>query len=699
MKQIIQDLKSGKVTLVELPIPSVGSGKVLIKVRKSLISLGTEKMMLDFGRGGWISKAKQQPDKVKMVLDKVKTDGLKPTIDTVLNKLGTPMPLGYSNMGEVIAIGKGVTNFKVGDRVVSNGNHAEVVSIPENLCALVPESVSDEDAAFTVVAAIGLQGVRLATPSIGETVVVVGLGLIGLITVQLLKANGCNVIGFDFDIDKVELVKSFGANAFSVVDPVEVERIVKGLTNNNGADSVIITASTKSNDPIDTAPKICRHRGKVVLVGVVGLEINRTEFFKKEISFQVSCSYGPGRYDSNYEQKGMDYPIGFVRWTENRNFQAILNLLESKQLDFKPLMTRSEPLEKTPSLYETLTEEKGVLGILIDYPVDIDLEIKSVKLNEPKASADKKAVVGIIGAGGFSSGVLIPALKKSNARLKSIASSSGLSSHNSAKKFDIEVNTTDYKEILKDEDINTVVISTPHNSHGRIVLESLRAGKNTFVEKPMAMTMAELNEIEHYYINTSNPPVIMVGFNRRFSPLSDRLKKYLGNTAGPKAVVYTVNAGDIPSDHWTQDPEVGGQRLVGEGCHFIDYIKYIVGEKITNSSVSFANVKNRDVFTVTLAFQDGSIGTIHYFSNGNKSFPKERIEVFCDGNIYSLDNFRKLEALNASGKQKTHKLASQDKGHYSEIQAFINKIEGIESELIPVEDLLEVSKITLKLNE
>lgn len=698
MKQIIQNLKSGEVSLVELPIPSVGKGKVLIKVRKSLISLGTEKMMLDFGRGGWLYKAKQQPDKVKMVLNKIKTDGLMPTVDTVLNKLGTPMPLGYSNMGTVIGVGSGVTQFAVGDRVISNGNHAEVVSVSENLCVKVPENVSDDEAAFTVVGSIALQGVRLASPTLGETVVVVGLGLIGLITVQLLRANGCNVIGFDFDINKIELARSFGAHAFAATDSIEVEQIVKSFTDGDGADSVIITASTKSNDPIETAPKLCRHRGKVILVGVVGLELNRTEFFKKEISFQVSCSYGPGRYDPNYEQKGMDYPIGFVRWTENRNFKAVLDLLKNKKLDFNPLITRNEPFENAAKLYDSLTDEKSVLGIILDYPLETDLSLKSVNIH-PTIIKSNSAVVGFIGAGGFSSGVLIPAFKKSNARLRSIASVSGLSSHNSASKFGVEINTTDYKEMLMDEEINTVVISTPHSSHGSLVLESLKAGKNVFVEKPLALTFDELNQIEKFFRDNKTAPALMVGYNRRFSPLSDKLIQALESSEGPKAVVYTVNSGNIPSEHWTQDPEVGGQRLIGEGCHFIDYVKYIVNKKIARSYITFADVKNRDVFSVTLAFEDGSIGTIHYFSNGNKSFPKERVEVFCDGSIYCLDNFRRLEIINASGKKSTHKLSIQDKGHLSEIKLFVEWVEGKRNELIPLEDLLEVTRITLELNE
>jgi predicted dehydrogenase len=377
---------------------------------------------------------------------------------------------------------------------------------------------------------------------------------------------------------------------------------------------------------------------------------------------------------------------------------AILDLLENKKLDFKPLLTRTEPFENTPKLYDSLTEEIGVLGILLAYPENINLDLKSVKLNSPSRS-ENSVVIGMIGAGGFSSGVLIPAFKKTGVRLKTIASASGLSGHNSAKKFDIEENTTDYQKILSDMEINTVVISTPHNTHGKFVLESLVAGKNVFVEKPMALSVDELNEIEEFYNKSTNPPVLMVGFNRRFSPLSEKIKKYLEKSAGPKAIVYTVNSGDIPSDHWTQDPEVGGQRLIGEGCHFIDYIKFIVGKKITNSNIVFADVKNRDVFTISLGFEDGSIGTVHYFSNGNKAFSKERVEIFCDGSIYTLDNFRKLDVINASGNKKTHKLSSQDKGHKSEVKKFVDWIEGKESELISLEDLFEISRLSIELNE
>jgi predicted dehydrogenase/threonine dehydrogenase-like Zn-dependent dehydrogenase len=662
-----------------------------------LISLGTEKMLLNFGKAGWVSKARQQPDKVKMVIDKIKTDGLMPTVDTVMNKLSTPMPLGYSNAGEVIAVGAGVTNFQIGDRVISNGNHAEIVCVPENLCSKIPDNVSDDEAAFTVVAAIALQGVRLASPTLGENVIVIGLGLIGLITVQLLKANGCNVIGFDFDEKKVQLSKEYGANSFTTVDTLEIEKIVGNLTNNNGADSVIITASTSSNDPIDVAPKICRHRGRVVLVGVVGLEMNRTEFFKKEITFQVSCSYGPGRYDFGYEQKGLDYPIGFVRWTENRNFQAVLNLLEQNKIDFKKLISRSEPFENASKIYEDLTEVKDVLGFLLEYPIQINNSDKCLKISN-KQQTNSSVVIGIIGAGAFTSGTLLPAFKKTSARIKSISSSAGLSGHNAAVKFGIEENTTDYKSILSDSEVNTIVISTPHNTHGSFVLESLMAGKNVFVEKPLALKMEEISKIETFYKENSNAPQLMVGFNRRFSPLSVTLKNKLDCLSGPKAIIYTVNSGFIPPDHWTQNMDIGGQRLLGEGCHFIDYIQFLIGSEIVASNIFFADVESRDVFTISLKFKDGSIGTVNYFSNGNKAYAKEKIDVFCDSNIYTLDNFKSLTTIDSKGRKTSDKLSRQDKGHQAEISLFVQAIENGDKFPIELSELLETSKLAIELN-
>jgi len=692
MKQLIQNLKNGDVYVEDIPTPHCGENKVLIKTRKTLISLGTEKMLLNFGKGSYLSKAKQQPDKVKMVLNKIKTDGLKPTLDAVLNKLDTPLPLGYSNIGEVVQVGKSVKNLNIGDRVVSNGNHAEIVCINHNLCAKVPDNVTDEEAAFTIVSSIALQGIRIINPTLGETTVVIGLGLIGLLSCQILRANGCNVIGFDLDPEKVKLAKKWGVHAHVSSDSITNERIVNEYTNEVGADSVLITASTPSNDPIDLAPKICRQKGRVVLVGVIGLEVNRTDFFMKEISFTVSCSYGPGRYNDAYEKEGLDYPIGYVRWTEKRNFEAILDLMSQKKILLSDLITHNITLNESPNFYSNLDNLKSLtLGILISYESDsVHLSRKVIQHTQPQ---DNSKAIAFIGAGAFTSGTLLPQFKKTKARLKYICSASGLSSAHLAKKFSIENNTTDINEVISDPEVQTVVITTPHNTHASMTKMALEAGKSVFVEKPLCLSHGELLEIEDVIKKTGNTN-LTIGFNRRFSPLIKEMNQMLIKEL-PMAIDITINAGHIDSKHWTQDLKVGGGRLLGEGCHFIDLARHLAGSAIKDSSIVFMNNETRDTFSINLKFENGSIATIKYFSNGNKSVSKEMIKVFAQGNIFELDNFKSLNVFYANGKKKTRKLSSQDKGHEFEVAHFVKSTENI----VPLDEIFEVMGTTLKLNE
>lgn len=695
MKHLSQNLKDGEVLINEVPMPMVRPGKVLIKTKCSLISLGTEKMLLDFGKAGWVSKAKQQPDKVKMVLEKISTDGLAPTIKSVKNKLDTPLPLGYSNVGVVLDVGEGVTNFKKGDRVLSNGSHAEVVCISENLCAKIPSNVSDEDAAFTVVGSIGLQGIRLLDPTLGEVHVVIGLGLIGLLSVQILLANGCKVIGFDLDEAKVAMAKSYGADAFVSSGTLEDISVVNSITNGVGADGVLITASTKSNGPIELSPKICRTRGRVVLVGVIGLELNRTDFYTKEISFQVSCSYGPGRYDKNYEDKGVDYPIGFVRWTENRNFQTILELISKNKLKVKSLISREEDFEASSKLYKELGK-KNDLGIILKYANKISTEDRVI-LNPVKTKLSGKATVGVIGAGSFLSSTLLPEFKRAGFRLKTISSSGGVSSQHVGKKFEFEENTTNNETIFTCKEIDTIVIGTPHSSHGRLSLRALKEGKHVFVEKPLSLDLDEIQQIEEFFSTSNEVPQLMIGFNRRFSPLIIEIKKRIQRSQSPKSMVMTVNAGNIPSDHWIHDMGFGGGRLVGEACHFVDLLRHLAGSQITSSNIQFANTKTRDTFTISLSFKDGSIGAIHYFSNGNKKVSKEKLDVFIDGTIYQLDNFKKLKIISPKSTKKIS-LRGQDKGHKGEVELFKSTINEGKKPLIPLEEIFEVSRTVIELN-
>ena len=700
MKQVVQDLRTGKVSIHELPVPSLKKNHVIIKSHSSLISVGTEKMLLSFGKAGWISKARQQPDKVKMVLEKIKTDGAVATFKSVQNKLSEPLPLGYSMAGEVIAVGDGVMSLKVGDHVISNGPHAEVVICSENLCAKIPDNVSTDEASFVVVASIALQSIRLLNPTLGETHVVFGLGLIGLITVQILKANGVNVIGFDLDPEKVKKANEFGANAFVYSNANAAISTVADLTSEHLADGVIITASTTSNDPIETSPRICRTRGRIILVGVVGLNINRTEFYKKEISFQVSCSYGPGRYDSQFEKKGLDYPIGFVRWTQTRNFQAILSLLQNNTLNFNSLITKKVNFSTLPDVYSDLGALSKELGVIVQYESKINLD-KTIPFShdslkdEPK---HKTVSIGLIGAGSFSSGTLLPEFKKANANFKTVCSSTGFTGNNTGLKFGFDKNTTDINQVFQDDSINTVVICTPHSSHGGLVVKSLEAGKIVFVEKPLATNIIDLEKIES--ILQSNPhSKLFVGFNRRFSPFILELKKDLDKIQGKKAITYTINAGDIPKDHWVQDLEVGGGRLIGEACHFIDLCLFLVSKPITSYDVNFLEAGCKDTFTISLKFQDGSIANINYFSNGNKSVSKEFLQVFSNGNILEIDNFRKYQGYFANGSSRKFKKWSQDKGHSNQVKHFSSSILSNSMFSLNPLDIIAVTRIAIELSK
>lgn len=668
MKQIIQDLKNGETILEEVPVPMIKSGQVLIKTTKTLVSLGTERMLVEFGKANFIQKAQQQPDKVKMVLNKVKTDGLKPTMDAVLNKLNQPLPLGYCNVGEVVAVGRGVTEFNVGDRVASNGNHAEYVLVPKNLVAKIPDNVSDEEAAFTVIGSIGLQGLRLLNPTFGETIVVVGLGLIGLVTAELLLANGCNVIGFDFDPEKIEIAKKKGITAINPAEGSDQVKFVESYTNGIGADGVIITASNKSNEIISQSANMCRKRGRVVLVGVIGLNISRADFYEKEITFQVSCSYGPGRYDEEYELKGNDYPIGYVRWTEKRNFEAVLNAIDKGVLKVKDLITERIAINNFNQIYGDMRNSKTIASIL-EY--DSTTSPRSTVNIASKSFEGKKGVVGIIGAGNFTSSTLLPNLKNLNADIKFIASSGGLSSTIMAKRHNIAKSTTDYKEILVDEEVDLVIITTKHNMHAPLVLEALQAGKSVFVEKPLALNKNELDQVIKEY--KSQNVNISVGFNRRFAPIAKKMKKLLGNDNTPMNIIATMNAGFIPSDVWVHDMEIGGGRIIGEACHYIDLCSYLSGstvKAVCMNSMGSNPEENTDNASILLKYENGTNAVINYFSNGSKAYSKERVEVYSQERTLIMDNWRKLKAFGFKGGNLSSK---QDKGHYNQFKELLDQ--------------------------
>lgn len=705
MKQILQDMANGGTAVTEAPTPNVSHNYLISHTTTSLISAGTERMLVGFGKASYIDKVRQQPEKVKMVLEKIQTDGLMTTIDAVRSKLAQPLPLGYCNVGVVAEVGSGVEKFKKGDRIVSNGPHADVIKVPKNLCAKVPDNVSDEAAAFVVVGSIGLQGIRLAQPSLGEAFVVTGVGLIGLLTVQLLRAHGCRVLAIDFDDRKLELAKQFGAdicNPGKGGDPIAAGTV---LSRGRGVDGVIITASTKSNDPVVQAARMSRKRGRIILVGVTGLELNRSDFYEKELSFQVSCSYGPGRYDSVYEEKGQDYPFGFVRWTEQRNFEAILDMMETGQIDVEPLISHRFAFEDAQSAYDVLTAESSGLGILLQYQSDVKLRaVRTIPLKQDSAFNPAKPVLGFIGAGNYASRVLIPAFKEAGAVLHTLVTAGGVSGIVHGKKSGFLQASTDLDAMLNDESINTVVVVTRHDSHADFVCKALAAGKHVFVEKPLAIEVEDLARIQSAYreaMNSGMTPHLMVGFNRRFAPQVQKIKALLEPIKEPKSFIMTMNAGAIPAGHWTQDIAIGGGRIIGEACHFIDLMRYLADSEIVSVQArrlgDFPGVAvTEDKASITLGFADGSFGTILYLANGSNTFPKERIEVFVANRVLQLDNFRKLRGFSWPGFKKMN-LRKQNKGQKECCKTFLNTIDqGDAVPIIPVDQILEVTRVSIE---
>ncbi len=727
--------------LEEVPVPVVEPGHVLIRTRRSLVSQGTEKMLVQFGKASLLQKARLQPEKVKQVLDKIRTDGLLPTVEAVFRKLDEPLPLGYCNAGDVMDVGYGVVGFVVGDRVASNGPHAEFVSVPANLVTRVPDNVSDDAAAFTVIGAIGLQGIRLAKPELGETFVVIGLGLIGQITCQLLKAHGCHVIGFDFDGSKVQLAQGFEVEAIQSngeLDPVKwVQRQTGGL----GADGVLITASTSSDSVIAQSARMSRKRGRIVLIGVVGLNINRSDFYEKELTFQVSCSYGPGRYETAYEEKGYDYPPAFVRWTENRNFQSVLQAMSAGALRIDSLITKRVMLSDYRVIYDNM--DGGGLASLLVYDETETGEAASRTEDQGPAFAkptagkpetkDSEALtaddrvltanqgnvgttiricdrnvgvcaLGVIGAGNFAKMTAMPALAAVNAPVKIIVSSRGVTGTSLAKKYGVPLSSTDYRAVLDDKEVAGVIITTRHNLHAQQTIAALKAGKCVLVEKPLCLRLDELHEIDRTIqslssqlsTNNSAPPWVTVGYNRRFSPHAQKMKALLQGIAGPLFVVATMNAGAIPPKHWVHDPEVGGGRLIGEACHFVDLAVFLTGSLIESVSATLM-VGTTDCASILLRHRNGSNSVVNYLSNGHRELSKERVEVHSQGRSLLLDDFRELRGLGF--KSFSRSSTRQDKGHRDQFGLFVDRVKGGGPALISWDEVANSTAATLAIQQ
>ena len=699
MKQLLQNVKTGKSSVEEVPMPTPREGQALVKVEASLVSAGTERMIVEFAEKSLVGKARSRPDLVKQVLDKARREGVVPTLQAAFNRLDQPMPLGYSSAGTIIALGPNTAGLKVGQRVACAGVnyavHAEYNVVPRNLITPLPKNVDFESAAFTTLGAIAMQGFRLAEPQLGETVAIIGMGLLGLLTAQIATAAGCKVLGIDIDPSRITLASSLGLQ--SVIRDQAVDS-AQAFTANRGFDVILICADAKSNDPVELAGVIARDRARVVATGAVGLNIPRKVYFEKELSFINSRSYGPGRYDPSYEENGVDYPIGYVRWTEGRNLESILDLMSSGRLNIQPLVTHRFPIEQAVKAYDVITgKKKGpFLGVVLTYPGG-ESKVESRAVHFPLSTLPKTGSVklGVLGAGLFANAMLLPAVQKTgDIELIGIASAGGLHAQHSGKKYGFQYATSSDEEIINDPNINTVAILTRHDSHADLVVKALKAGKHVFVEKPLAITSEQLSAINKQLKKTDNC-LLMTGFNRRFAPLAQSLSSFLFQRTEPLHVHYRVNAGYIPLNHWTQDPNIGGGRIIGEGCHFIDLVTFLVGEapvSVTTHALPDGGKYREDNVSMTFTFPDGSIGVVDYLANGDKSFPKERVEVFCGGQVAVLDDFVSLRTVR-DGKKKEVK-GAQDKGHVNEWKAFAQAIRKGGEPPIPYEQMVGVTRAT-----
>ena len=700
MKQILQHMNDGKTVVEEVPVPVVRAHTALIRTFASVVSAGTERMLVDFAEKSLIGKAASRPDLVRQMISKAEREGVLPTLEAAFNKLDQPMPLGYSSAGTIIEVGTEMGEFKPGDRVACAGGgfavHAEYALVPYNLLVRLPDNVDFDSAAFTTLGAIAMHGFRLSSPQVGETVCVIGLGLLGLLAAQIAHAAGCSVFGIDLSPDRVRLAQSLGFSA--AINDASLE-LVPGVTNGRGFDHVLICADTHSNDTVVLAGQVARDRGSVVAIGAVGLDLPRKLYYDKELNFKVSRSYGPGRYDPLYEEFGADYPIGFVRWTEGRNLQSFVNLLASGQVDVHPLISHRFAVADAPKAYELITghAKEPFLGVLLTYPettggINISRKVK-IQTTDSAPRSDIK--LGVLGAGNYAQAVFLPVIRKSGgAELKSIVTASGSSGQQTAKKFGFISAATIEDEVLADPEINTVVILTRHQHHARQVLTALHNQKAVYCEKPLALNAEELAEIETM-LGQPATPLLTVGYNRRFAPMASRMSEFLRVRSEPLFIQYRVNAGYLPPTHWLHDPLQGGGRIVGEGCHFIDLLTFLVGESpLSVQAVGLPDNEkyNRDNVLITLRYPDGSIGTVTYLANGNKNFAKERVEAFTGGRIAVLNDFRTLELVTEERKSVMRSRMRQDKGHTNAWQGFLTAIRQGSPPPIPYEQLMSTAR-------
>jgi predicted dehydrogenase/threonine dehydrogenase-like Zn-dependent dehydrogenase len=716
MKQVFQDARSAEVTVAEVPAPKLLAGCVLVRTAASLVSAGTERASSEFAGKNLLQKARMRPDLVREVLSKISRDGLFSTVSAVRSRLDQPSALGYSSSGTVVAVGEGVNGITPGDRVacagVGHAVHAEFACVPRLLMARIPsQAISFEEAAFTTVGSVALHGIRTADVKLGDVVAVIGLGLLGQLMVQILKAAGCSVLGMDISAERADLALRLGADEVSTSSSA-FQDVCLQHSSGQGVDSVLIAAQTASNDPVNLAGAVARNRAVVVAVGTVAMDIPRRSFYEKELDFRISRSYGPGRYDSAYEQKGIDYPIGYVRWTETRNMEAFLKLLADRKLDLLPLITHRFPISRAHSAYELITEktQEAFLGVLLIYPADAThtQHIDITPFNPPIVS-DKSVRIGLLGAGSFAKSTLLPALARVHGVEMILAgAANGSNARHAAQKFGFRSCTTDETELFNSPSINAVVIATRHHLHAGQVVAALNSGKHVFCEKPLCLSETELREIIAARENSISPRrLLMVGFNRRFAPLAARMKNFVREAGEPLALHYRVNAGFLPADHWLNDPQEGGGRILGEVCHFVDFLCFLTASEpvevetralLDQASCNPGKYSNDNV-VCSLRFADGSQGTISYLANGDKSYSKERIEVFGGGSIAVLEDFRRLELVRRGKKHIFRSPLRQDKGHRGELEAFVSAIQTGSPSPIPFREIVNTMLTTFALEE
>jgi polar amino acid transport system substrate-binding protein len=703
LKQILQNLKTGAVSVTDVPAPVVRPGFVIVRTAASLISAGTERMTVETGQKSLMGRALDQPALVKQVFQRARTEGVRNTIDAVRTKLGSLVALGYSAAGTVTEVGEGVTEFHPGDRVACAGvgyaSHAEVLAVPKNLCVRLPEPVSFDTAAFSTLGAIALQGVRLTEPTLGESVVVIGLGLIGQLAVQLLKANGCRVFGIDLDEKKIELAQRSGADAGCAPDDEAKGRVLE-WSRGRGADAVLITAATSSNQPVELAGEISRQKGRVTVVGAVGLNIPRKSFYDRELTFRISMSYGPGRYDPEYEERGHDYPFAYVRWTEGRNIEAFLDLLAEGRVNVEPLITHRFKVAESEAAYELITGSEPHLGVVLQYDAGRELE-RRIPLGKKTSGPAAAVRVGLIGAGGYAKGMLLPNFKAEGAEFQSIATASGVTARAVGDQHGFRFCVSNAEEVIDDEDANLIVIATRHDVHAKLTQQSLERGRHVFVEKPLALNEEELAGV--LTAAAVSKSQLMVGFNRRFSPFARSARELFSDRATPLSINYRVNGGRIPPGHWAHDPKVGGGRIVGEVCHFVDLIHFITGSLTTRVyaeaiSSGSQEVINDDSVFITLRLADGSNASIAYLAEGDRALPKERVEIFGGGKSFVIDDFRTASAWQ-NGRETKTKLREQDKGQKEEIRAVCAMVRDGTPAPIALEDLATTTRATFRVLE